>query len=135
MSNNQKNQGQKAQAQQAQSGNSQVSVDPAANVQSGESHSLEELQAKLISVTAERDTLAAKLADAASKLQAAATPNKNIYAGKGTHVRVCSKSPGGSHRRAGRLWTAEPVDVALEDLTNEQLAQLRSCPLTIVVDL
>ncbi len=134
MSNNQKNQGQKAQTPQVQPNGDQA-VGNSADGQSGESCSMEELQNQLASVTAERDTLAAQLAEATSKLQAAAAPAKSGNEGKGTHVRVCSKSPGGSHRRAGRLWTTEPVDVLLKDLTNEQLAQLRSCPLTIVVDL
>jgi hypothetical protein len=135
MSNKQNKQGQKAHTPQVQSNDGQAVGNSAADDQTGESCNMEELQNQLASVTAERDTLAAQLAEATSKLQAAAAPAKSGNEGKGTHVRVCSKSPAGSHRRAGRLWTAEPVDVLLKDLTNEQLAQLRSCPLTIVVDL
>lgn len=95
----------------------------------------DELRAQLTSVTIERDTLAAQLAEAQARLQAAAAPAKSGNEGAGTHVRVCSKSPGGSHRRAGRVWTTAPQDVPLAELNTEQLAQLRSCPLTIVVDL
>ena len=96
---------------------------------------LDELRAELTSVTMERDTLAAQLAETQARLQAAAAPAKSGHEGAGTHVRVCSKSPGGSHRRAGRVWTTAPQDVPLAELSTEQLAQLRSCPLTIVVDL
>ncbi len=135
MGNKQNNQGQKAKTPQVQPNGGQAVGNSAADDRTDESCSMEELQDQLASVTAERDTLAAQLAEATSKLQAAAAPAKSGNEGKGTHVRVCSKSPGGSHRRAGHLWTAEPVDVLLKDLTNEQLAQLRSCPLTIVVDL
>lgn len=94
-----------------------------------------ELQEQMATLTAERDTLAAQLAEAQAKLQAAAAPAKSAHAGRGTHVRVCSKAPGGSHRRAGRVWTTQAQDVPLADLSAEQLAQLRTCPLTIVVDL
>lgn len=110
------------------------SVDTNADVQA--------LQEQLTQVSTERDALAAQLADAQAnladaqaKLQAAAAPAKSGHAGQGTHLRVCSKSPAGSHRRAGRVWTNTPADVALADLTAEQVAQLRSCPLTIVVDI
>ena len=96
---------------------------------------LGDLQAQLGRLTIERDDLATQLQEAQAKLQAAASPPKGANAGKGTHVRVCSASPAGSHRRAGRVWTKQPQDVALKDLSNEDLAALRSCPMTIVVDL
>jgi hypothetical protein len=103
--------------------------------QEGAGTIMAELQEQLATLTAERDTLAAQLAEAHAKLQAAAAPAKSTHAGKGTHVRVCSKAPGGSHRRAGRVWTTQPQDVPLAELSTEQLAQLRTCPLTIVIDL
>ena len=96
---------------------------------------MEDLQAQIGRLTIERDDLATQLQEAQAKLQAAASPPKGANAGKGTHVRVCSASPAGSHRRAGRVWTKQPQDVALKDLSNEDLAALRSCPMTIVVDL
>lgn len=48
-------------------------------------------------------------------------------------VRVASKQEG--FRRAGRAWSAEATDVAVSDLTKEQLAQLKSDPMLVVVDI
>lgn len=130
MSNKQNGQAPKGNSQPGETTESQVSEG-----QGGKATGVEELQAQLADVTAERDALAAKLDEATAKLQAAAAPAKSGNEGKGTHIRVCSKSPGGSHRRAGHVWTAQAVDVPLKDLSKEQLAQLRSCPLTLVIDL
>lgn len=144
MSNNKNGQALKGNSQQPKPSEAQVP-----EVQGGEANSVAQLQAKvdeliaenlnisrdLAEVIAERDDLFTRLAEATEKLQAAAAPAKSGNEGKGTHIRVCSKSPGGSHRRAGRVWTTQAVDVPLKDLSNEELAQLRSCPLTIVIDL
>lgn len=144
MSNKQNGQAPKGNLQQTKPSEDQV-----LEGQGGEVNSVAQLQAKvheliaenlkishdLAEVIAERDDLFTRLAEATEKLQAAAAPAKSGNEGKGTHIRVCSKSPGGSHRRAGRVWTAQAVDVPLKALSNEELAQLRSCPLTIVVDL
>jgi len=46
----------------------------------------------------------------------------------GPFVLVASRRPDG-FRRAGRFWPAETTRVALEDLSGEQLAQLRAEPM------
>ncbi len=41
---------------------------------------------------------------------------------------------GDSFWRAGRHWTSKPITVALEDLTEEQIEQLKAEPMLMVED-
>jgi type II secretory pathway pseudopilin PulG len=65
----------------------------------------------------------------------ASASERNMHAGQGTHVRVSSAHPTGGHWRAGRYWSRDAKDVAISDLTPEQIDAMRADARLVVVDL
>lgn len=78
------------------------------------------------------DKLEQALAD---KTVMQAAQKKVEHAGKGTHIRVSSAHPAGSHWRGGRLWTREAQDVKVSELSDKQIAAMRDDRNLIVVEL
>lgn len=78
------------------------------------------------------ERLAANLEAAQGAREAA---QRNQHAGQGTHLRVSSAHPAGSHWRAGRQWAREPQDVEVSAFTAEQIAAMRADRHLVVVDL
>lgn len=78
----------------------------------------------------------AKANDELEKARASAdTAKRSQHAGKGTHVRVSSAHPAGSHWRAGQLWSRDAKDVEVKSFSQEQLAAMRADRNLVVVDL
>lgn len=68
---------------------------------------------------------------ARKKTDTTATATQNPADGLGgDNLRITSKREG--FRRAGRAWSVTPIVVAADDLTPEQLAQLRAEPMLTV---
>lgn len=84
----------------------------------------------------ERDEQIKQLsADLAAAKAQSAQAVKSQHAGKGTHLRVSSAHPAGSHWRAGRQWTRVAQDVEIKSLTPDQVVAMRADGNLVVVDI